>query len=72
MNKDGAKPDIAIGEVQTNMEISDPASPSSADLRKLITALVKQCMREERERSGLRDQDTRITDRAWRPDLNRE
>lgn len=23
MNKDGAKPDIAIGEVQTNMEISD-------------------------------------------------
>lgn len=72
MNKDGAKPDIAIGEVQTNMEISDSASPSSADLRKLITALVKQCMREERERSGLRDQDTRITDRAWRPDLNRE
>jgi len=72
VNSNGARPDIAIGEVQTNLEISDAASPSSANLRKLVTALVKQCLREEKERSGMRDQDTRITDRAWRPDLNRE
>ncbi len=71
MNKDGANPDISIGEVQTNLEISDGATPSSSELRKLVAALVKQCLREEKERSGFRDQDTRITDRAWRPDLNR-
>lgn len=72
MNRGGAKPDIAIDEVQTNLEIADTSAPSAGDLRKLVTAVVKQCLREEKERSGLRDQDTRISDRAWRPNLNRE
>jgi hypothetical protein len=71
MNRDGAKPDIAIGEVQTNLEIVDTAAPSAAQLRKIVTALVKQCLREENDHANLREQDTRITDRAWRPDLNR-
>jgi hypothetical protein len=72
MNRDTAKPDVAIDEVQTNLEITDAGAPTGGDLRKLITALVKQCLREERDLGDLRDQDTRITDRAWRPNRRRE
>ena len=72
MNNSSMTPDVAIDEVQTNLEITDTAAPGAADLRKLVTALVKQCLREEREVMDLREQDTRIADRAWRPNRTRE
>ena len=72
MNNGGTTPDIAIDEVQTNLEIADTAAPSAGDLRKLVYAVVKQCLREQQEMAELREQDTRITDRAWRPNRTRE
>jgi len=72
MNKDGMQPDIAVDEVQTSLEITDSAAPNAGDLRRMVVALVKQCLREEREAADLREQDTRITDRAWRPNRTRE
>jgi hypothetical protein len=65
-------PDISIGEVHTNLEISDPVAPGAAELRRMVVALVKQCLREERESAELREQDMRITDRAWRPNRGQE
>jgi hypothetical protein len=72
MSTEGTKPDIAIDEVHTNLEIVESGTLGSGELRRLVYTLVRECLREDRERTASRDQDTRITDRAWRPDLNRE
>ncbi|MGC2407107.1 MAG: hypothetical protein WA431_11930 [Candidatus Cybelea sp.] len=71
MSTKGDSPDIAIDEVQTSLEISNGGTPGAADLRKMIVAVVKQCLSDERHASGLKEQDTRITDRAWRPNRSR-
>lgn len=71
MTSDHAKPDVSIGEVHTSIEIADSAAPSAAQLRRLVKAMIHECLREERSLANSREQDLAMTDRAWRSEINR-
>jgi hypothetical protein len=64
-------PDIAIGEVNTTMEITGEAGTGRTDMRKLL-ALVLAQLRSEAERDAMRRQDGDLRDRAWLSDVKPE
>lgn len=59
--------DVRIGEVQTDVTITEGAGPLSAEDMKTLITKVLEHVRREREQDAQRDEDTRIHDRAFRP-----
>jgi hypothetical protein len=59
--------DVQIGEVVTELVITEGIGPLSPQEVKALVALVLQQVRQEQERCQDRDRDTRIFDRAFRP-----
>jgi hypothetical protein len=59
--------DVRIGDVHTDVTVTDGAGPLSAQDMKTLVAKVLEHVRREREQDAQRDQDTRIHDRAFRP-----
>jgi hypothetical protein len=59
--------DVRIGEVVTDLVITEGVGPLSPQEVKALVALVLEQVRQEQERSHGRAQDTRIFDRAFRP-----
>ena len=61
--------DVRIGEVQTQVTVTEGSGPLSAEDMKTLVAKVLEHVRREREQDAQRDQDTRIHDRAFRPQI---
>lgn len=59
--------DVRIGEVQTDVTITEGVGPLSAEDMKTLVTKVLEHVRREREQDAQRDEDTRIHDRAFRP-----
>jgi hypothetical protein len=61
-------PDVRINEVVTQIDVTEGVGPLSAADIKRIVALVLEQVREEQDRREQRTRDTRINDRAFRPE----
>jgi hypothetical protein len=61
--------DVRIGEVQTDITVTDGGGPLSAEDMKMLVAKVLEHVRREREENAQREQDTRIHDRVFRPEM---
>ena len=61
--------DVRIGVVQTQVTVTEGTGPLSADDMKTLVAKVLEHVRREREQDAQREQDTRIQDRAFRPQI---
>jgi hypothetical protein len=59
--------DVRIGEVITELTVTEAVGPLSPDDVKRLVALVLEQVRQEQERADLRRRDTAITDRVFRP-----
>jgi hypothetical protein len=58
---------VAIGEVKTDVVITEGVGPlSRADVQKVV-ALVLEHLRHEQDRNAQREKDTGITNRAFSP-----
>ena len=62
-----ADTDVRIGEVVTDLVITEGVGPLSPQEVKALVALVLEQVRQEQQRSQGREQDTRVFDRAFRP-----
>jgi hypothetical protein len=61
-------PDVRINEVITEINVTEGVGPLSALEVKRIVALVLEQVQREQHRLEERARDTRIHDRAFRPD----
>jgi hypothetical protein len=59
--------DVRIGEVSTELTVTEAVGPLSPEDVKRLVALVLEQVRQEQERAELRRRDTAITDRVFRP-----
>jgi len=60
--------DVHIGEVVTELVVTEGVGQlSAADVKRLV-ALVLEQVRHEQERAAQRERDTAIHDRAFRPE----
>ena len=59
--------DVRIGEVTTELTVTDSVGPLSPEDVKRLVALVLEQVRQEHDRATLRARDTAITDRVFRP-----
>lgn len=60
-------PDVRIGEVHVDVEISEEIGPLGPDVvRALVAAVIEQLRRDE-GRQAERERDTAIHDRVYRP-----
>lgn len=62
-----ADSDVRIGEVVTDLVITEGVGPLSPQEVKALVALVLEQVRQEQQRSNDRERDTRVFDRAFRP-----
>jgi hypothetical protein len=58
--------DVRIGEVVTDVTVTDGPGPLSAEDMKTLVAKVLEQVRQAQDRQAERDADTRIHDRAFR------
>ena len=59
--------DVRIGEVVTELVITESVGPlAPEDVRRLVTLVLEQ-LRHERDRVAQRERDTTVNDRAYRP-----
>jgi hypothetical protein len=63
-----AGPDVKINEVVTEINVTEGIGPLSAADVKRIVVLVLEQFRHEQDRMEQRGRDTRINDRAFRPE----
>jgi hypothetical protein len=61
-------PDVKINEFVTEIEVTEGVGPLSAAQVKQIVTLVLEHVSNEQRRSEQRARDTRIHDRAFRPE----
>jgi hypothetical protein len=61
--------DVRIGEVVTDVTVTDGTGPLSADQMKAIVAKVLEQVRWEQARQADRERDTQIHDRVFRPQV---
>jgi hypothetical protein len=59
--------DVRIGEVVTEIVVTEGIGPLGAHEVKELVALVLEHVRREQSRTADRERDTRIHDRAFRP-----
>jgi hypothetical protein len=59
--------DVRIGEVSTELTVTEAVGPLAPEDVKRLVALVIEQVRQEQDRAALRARDTAITDRAFRP-----
>jgi hypothetical protein len=59
--------DVRIGEVITDVTVTEGVGPLSSDDMRVIVAKVLEQVRQALHRDADRDQDTRIHDRVFRP-----
>jgi hypothetical protein len=58
--------DVRIGEVVTEMVVTEDIGPLSAEDVKRLVALVLEKVRQEQDRMAQRERDTMVRDRAYR------
>jgi hypothetical protein len=61
-------PDVRINEVITEINVTESVGPLSAVEVKRIVALVLEQVHREQRRLEERERDTRVHDRAFRPE----
>jgi hypothetical protein len=61
--------DVRIGEVVTDMVVTEGVGTLGPDEVKRLVALVLEQVRYEQERMAQRERDTTIRDRAFRSDM---
>jgi hypothetical protein len=61
--------DVKIGEVVTEMVVSEGVGTLGPEEVKKLVGLVLEQVRQERDRSEQRERDTAIKDRVFRPDF---
>jgi hypothetical protein len=59
--------DVRIGEVVTDVTVTEGIGPLSAEDMKALVATVLEHVRQAQHRDTDRDEDTRIHDRTFRP-----
>lgn len=63
-----AEADVRIGEVETEIVITEGVGPLSPQEVKTLIAMVLEQVRQEQSRKADRERDTAIHDRAFRPE----
>jgi hypothetical protein len=61
--------DVRIGEVVTDMVVTEGVGTLGSEEVKRLVALVLEQVRHEQERMAQRERDTTIRDRAFRSDM---
>jgi hypothetical protein len=61
--------DWRIGEVSTELVVTEPVGSLRPEEVKKIVALVLEHLRHEQHRSAQRERDTAVTDRAYHSDV---
>ena len=61
--------DVKIGEVVTEMVVTEGVGALGPEEVKKLVALVLEQIRRERDHAEQRDRDVKINDRAFRPDF---
>jgi hypothetical protein len=61
--------DWRINEVATDLVVTEAVGSLSPEELKRVIALVMERVRQERDRMAQHERDTRITDRAYRTDV---